>query len=174
MPYAPVLNTARRKRQALAGLTVTAVLAAGALGTSTGAIAADEPPSTPVPIATPDGQISSYVLNAQKQKPNQTAAVARAVRRAGGTVIQTWPQIGVVVAHSTDADFREEVVEHGPVASVGPTRTVAVKEGTPGAATTGSSRMGARAARRASPRASSPTPRPRTWSPTRARPSSGT
>jgi subtilisin family serine protease len=49
--------------------------------------------------------------------------------------VASWPQIGVVVAHSTSASFREDVVDRGPVASVGPTRTVAVKEGTPGTAT---------------------------------------
>lgn len=114
---------------ALIGLSAAVLLTA-----TLPATAADEPTSTPVPIVTPDGQVSSYVLNAVKQKANQTASVERAVRKAGGTVVQSWPQIGVVVAHSTDADFRTEVVEHGPVASVGPTRTVAVSEGTPGTA----------------------------------------
>ncbi|GAA1479061.1 S8 family serine peptidase [Nocardioides aestuarii] len=119
-----------------------AALTAATLGASTGASAAPaEDPSTPVPIATPEGQLSSYVLNAVRQKPNQTRSVERAVRKAGGTVVQSWPEIGVVVAHATSEDFRSEVLDLGPIASVGPTRTTAVKEGTPG---TTSSRLSAR------------------------------
>jgi subtilisin family serine protease len=126
----------------LIAAVTTAALTAATLGASTGATAAPaEDPSTPVPIVTPEGQLSSYVVNAVRQTPIQTRAVERAVRVAGGTVVQSWPEIGVVVAHSTHADFRSEVVDHGPVASVGPTRTAAVKEGTPGAA---SSRLAAR------------------------------
>lgn len=97
--------------------------------------AADQPTSTPVPIATPDGMLMSYLLNAKEANPGQTLLVERAVRAAGGTVVQSWPQIGVVVAHSTRSAFRADVVrlaEGHAVESVGATRTVAVKEGTPG------------------------------------------
>ena len=123
-----------RTRSALTGLLATSALVAAslaALGQASAAPSA-EPPSTPVPIATPDGQTSSYVVNAKRQTPAQTAAVESAVEQAGGTVVQSWPEIGVVVAHSRDADFRRTVPGLGPVASVGATRTVAVSEGTPG------------------------------------------
>lgn len=114
-----------------------AVLGLSVMGaqSATGAVTA-EPVSTPVPIATPDGQISSYVINAKVASPGQVRKVEKAVTSAGGVVVQSWPQIGVVVAHSTKADFRTAVVSaaKNAVESVGATRTVAVSEGTPAGA----------------------------------------
>ncbi len=124
-----------RVRKALLGLSTTALVLTGSFGGALAAPVEDEPSSTPVPIATPDGQISSYVVNARKQKASHAANVERAVVRAGGVVVQSWPQIGVVVAHSDKASFRSAVLRDGSVDSVGATRTVAVKEGTPGTAT---------------------------------------
>ena len=60
----------------------------------------DEPPSTPVPISTPDGLLMSYVLNAKHANHGQMKKVEAAVERADGVIIQSWRQIGVVVAHS--------------------------------------------------------------------------
>ena len=106
------------------------------------ATANGEPVSTSVPITTPDGLLMSYVVNAKGANPAQTQRVTTAVRRAGGVVVQAWPEIGVVIAHSTNGSFRADVVAKGgpAVASVGATRSVAVTEGTPGrdAATDGS------------------------------------
>ena len=89
--------------------------------------------STPVPVVTPDGYLMSYVVNAKVANPGQTRLVERAVVAAGGVVVQSWPQIGVVVAHSDRAAFRADVVRHGgnAVSSVGASRTAAVSEGTP-------------------------------------------
>ena len=119
---------------AAAGLTLAglAVSTPGATA-SPGGVSADGPPSTPVPISTPDGVVSAYVLNAKHANPGQTRLVERAVREAGGVVVQTWPQIGVVVAHSDRAAFRDQVRRLGGNAleSVGATRTVPVTEGTP-------------------------------------------
>src|SRR5699024_10541672 len=98
-----------------------------------GATTLAEPPSTPVPVATPDGQLSSYVINVKNINPGQVRKVEKAVTTAGGVVVQSWPQIGVVIAHSTDADFRTAVAAAAGSAihSVGPTRTAPVGEGTP-------------------------------------------
>ncbi|WP_313366346.1 S8 family serine peptidase [Microbacterium sp.] len=92
-----------------------------------------EKASTPVPISTPDGQVSSYVVNTKIVNPGQVRKAEAAVVAAGGVVVQSWPQIGVIVAHSTKADFRTAVVAAGgnSIASAGPTRSVAVSEGTP-------------------------------------------
>ncbi|MGH3425380.1 MAG: S8 family peptidase [Nocardioidaceae bacterium] len=116
-----------------------AVASAALLGTLvTGNAAASQSgdqPSTPVPVATPDGLLMSYVVNAKHANPGQTRLAKRAVRDAGGTVVQSWPQIGVVIAHSTQSEFRDDVVEMAKgnaVESVGASRTVAVSEGTPG------------------------------------------
>lgn len=76
--------------------------------------------------------MSSYVVNAKKTTAQGTADARAVVRQAGGTVVQQWPQIGVIVVHSTHADFRADVYRLGrkSVASVGATRTVAVSERT--------------------------------------------
>ena len=89
--------------------------------------------STPVPVVTPDGYLMSYVVNAKVANPGQTRLVERAVVAAGGVVVQSWPQIGVVVAHSDRAAFRPDVVRLGgnAVSSVGASRSAAVSEGTP-------------------------------------------
>ena len=129
---------ASRMRPRVARLAAAAaVVGLGVIGaqSATGATQ-DEPVSTPVPISTPEGQISSYVINTKIVSPGQVRKVERAVQSAGGVVVQSWPQIGVVVAHSTKADFRTTVVAEArnAVESVGPTRSVAVSEGTPAGA----------------------------------------
>lgn len=87
--------------------------------------------STPVPVDLSEGRLMSYVVNT-RAKPGQVRLAERAVRDAGGTVVQSWAQIGVVVAHSTKADFLSKVRSAKAVESAGPTRTAAVSEGTPG------------------------------------------
>jgi len=121
-------------RRALAVATATS-LALTALGSVAGS-AADEPESTPVPIVTPDGAVFSYVVNTEHTSARETALAIKAVVRAGGVAVQAWPQIGVVVAHSANGSFREDVLtadRAGVVESVGATRTVSPTEGTPGA-----------------------------------------
>lgn len=128
----------RRRHAAIAaaaGLTTALVGLAGADVTATAAptSAADGPTSTPVPISAPDGTVMSYVLNARNATPGQTRLLERAVVDAGAVVVQAWPQIGVVVAHSDRASFRDAVREDAGsvLESVGATRTVGVSEGTP-------------------------------------------
>lgn len=121
----------------------TAAAAAVALGlavatpsgsATAAAEAGSEPASTPVPISTPDGQVFAYAVDAKIADPGQTLKVEKAVTAAGGTVVQAWPQIGVVIAHSANGSFRSDVVKGAygaAVAAVGATRTVPVSEGTP-------------------------------------------
>jgi len=121
-------------RRALAVATAT-TLALTALGSVAGN-AADEPESTPVPIVTPDGALFSYVVNTERTGARDAKLAIKAVTRADGVVVQAWPQIGVVVAHSANGSFREDVLaadRSGVVESVGATRTVSPTEGTPGA-----------------------------------------
>ncbi|MFI6428179.1 S8 family peptidase [Promicromonospora sp. NPDC050880] len=120
-------------RRAVAVATAT-TLALTALGSVAGN-AADEPESTPVPIVTPDGALFSYVVNTDRAGAHDTALAVKAVTRADGVVVQSWPQIGVIVAHSANGSFREDVVaadRFGVIESVGATRTVSPTEGTPG------------------------------------------
>ena len=121
-----------RRRAAIAVASATVLGTALFSGTATAAPSA-EPVSTPVPIVTPDGMLMSYIVNAKAANPGQTRLVERAVVAAGGVVVQSWPEIGVVVAHSQRSAFRTDVVVAGgnAVESVGATRTVAVSEGTP-------------------------------------------
>jgi subtilisin family serine protease len=123
---------------AAVGLTTTLVALAGAdiSATASPAASVDGPTSTPVPINAPDGTVMSYVLNARNATPGQTRLLEKAVVDGGGVVVQAWPQIGVVVAHSDRSAFRDTVREEaGPILeSVGATRTVGVSEGTPEAA----------------------------------------
>ena len=84
----------------------------------------------------PDGATMSYVVNTMANN-GQMQKAGRAVADAGGTVVQEWPQIGVIVAHATHASFRDDLLDSrfgNAVQSVGATRTVAVTEGTPSAA----------------------------------------
>lgn len=129
------LCSARRLRAAAlsvaTGLTVAGLAATA--GGATASPAPAEPVSTPVPLSTPDGVVSAYLLNAAQANPGRTRLVERAVRAAGGVVVQTWPQIGVVVAHSDRAAFRDDVrrLAGHALESVGATRSVPVTEGTP-------------------------------------------
>lgn len=112
----------------------TAVCAAAAIGlligSATTATAVAAEPSTPVPVNPPDGTVMSYVVNAGKANPGQVRKVEKAVAEAGGVVVQTWPEIGVVVAQSDRAAFRDRVKVTGKnaVESVGATRTVEVSD----------------------------------------------
>ncbi len=124
------------KRRLAATAAALAMVGAAFVGGATGTASAagtDEPTSTPVDMNFPDGMLMSYVVNAKVANPGQTRLVERAVEAAGGVVVQSWPQIGVVIAHSDRAAFRANVVAKGGnvVASVGATRTAGVSEGTP-------------------------------------------
>src|SRR5512141_739114 len=100
----------RRGAVAVASLALASTAALGGVAVaSTDA----EPVSTPVAINTPDGQLMSYVVNARIANPGQTRLVETAVRAAGGVVVQSWPQIGVVIAHSKVSTFRADVLVKG-------------------------------------------------------------
>ena len=75
------------------------------------------------------GELMNYVVNATAT--GTTAKSEAAIKAAGGTVVQSWPQIGVVVAQSTDTGFLAKVkaAEPNTVQSVGATRTAATTEG---------------------------------------------
>lgn len=140
-PHGPHRLRSTGRSHSIAGLAFAAsgALLAGALlgsGPATAATTAAttaQDGSTPVPVVTADGTLMSYVVNAKAANPGQTRLVEKAVAASGGVVVQSWPQIGVVVAHSDRAAFRADVVERGgsAVESVGASRTAAVREGTP-------------------------------------------
>jgi len=124
-----VTSPSRRTSRALAAAAALALAGAAAATAVAGPAAAQ-----PLTRTTPAPGLMSYVVNTDAS----VADVARArlaVARAGGSVVVDYPEIGVVVARSTAADFPERVLA-SPYArvvdSVGPTRTTAVVEGLPG------------------------------------------
>ncbi|WP_236241233.1 S8 family serine peptidase [Streptomyces sp. CC228A] len=68
-----------------------------------------------------DGPVLSYVVNVDGGR--HAGAVRRAVERAGGTVVESYDAIGVLVVHSGNPRFAETIRGVRGVASAGATRT---------------------------------------------------
>jgi subtilisin family serine protease len=88
--------------------------------------------ATAVPAADPvPGPLMNYVVNT-KASPGDVRKVEQAVKSAGGTVLTAYRQLGVVVAQSSNANFRTDVRkgrDGRDVQSVGATRTAPVTDG---------------------------------------------
>ncbi|GAB47560.1 S8 family serine peptidase [Mobilicoccus pelagius] len=114
-----------------AGTLVVPALLASAVPASAGA---SEGPSTTVPVVAPEGRTMSYVVNVAKVNHGQMQKAERAVAAAGGTVVQRYEEIGVLVVQSTRSSFLPTLRAgaKGTIESAGPTRTVPVSEA-PGA-----------------------------------------
>jgi subtilisin family serine protease len=108
-----------------AGLAVTAALGATFLipGTANAAI---QSPARAAVTETVPGALMNYAVNVTKANRGQTLKVERAVAAAGGTVIESYAEIGVVIAQSDNAAFAQSVATEKAVLSVGATRTAAV------------------------------------------------
>lgn len=81
----------------------------------------------------PQAPTRSYVVNVgtgDAIAPARVRSVRAAITRAGGTVVQAWPQIGVFVVHSSHAGFDTRLTPSAAtrITGVGPTRTVPVTE----------------------------------------------
>ncbi len=118
--------TSLARRVQVSGLAVTAAL---------GLAVASAAPATAGPAAKPTGAavervagpLMNYAVNATAANRGQTLKVERAVQAAGGTVVASYAEIGVVIAQSDNANFARALRLDGAVASVGATRTAAVK-----------------------------------------------
>ena len=130
------MSRSSRPRRLTAGLAAAA-LALTTLGAATAnAVPLDEP----VP-----GPLMNYVVNTQAS-PGDVRTVEDAVRAAGGTVVTAYQQLGVVIAQSTNANFRTDVRagdDGRVVQSVGATRTAPVSEGPVGSGTTSAAGLNA-------------------------------
>lgn len=109
---------------------VPSLPAAQAAGLSSDRAGVPAAPAAPATAQTPAAP-RSYVVNVGTGAAigaARVAIVAAAVRQAGGTVVQSWPQVGVLVVHSSRADFttRLRPSSQTRITSVGPTRTVPV------------------------------------------------
>jgi subtilisin family serine protease len=121
-----------RPRRLSAGLAAATL----ALTSLSAATAYGAPLDDPAP-----GPLMNYVINT-KASPGHVRKVEDAVKDAGGTVLSSYRQFGVVVAQSTNANFKVDVRagrDGREVQSVGATRTVAVTEGAGGSSSTGQS-----------------------------------
>ncbi|MGW3561739.1 S8 family peptidase [Streptomyces sp. NPDC000963] len=109
-----------RRGRALAlpvGLALTASL--GFL--PSGASAAELSDAPAAAVAT-DGPKLSYVVNVDGGRSTATS-VKKAIAAAGGTVVVSYDQIGVIVVHSQNPDFAKQVRKARGVVSAGATRT---------------------------------------------------
>ncbi|MBC9729483.1 S8 family serine peptidase [Streptomyces sp. TRM68367] len=80
--------------------------------------AAAETPAAPAA----DASSFSYVVNVRPGH-GTSAQVKKAVGKAGGTVVTSYDQIGVIVAHSANPDFAKDMRRVRGVESAGATRT---------------------------------------------------
>ena len=118
-------TSTRSRRSLAAGIALTAALGATVLVPSVANAAPDSKGKPPViqPVA---GPLMNYAVNVTKANHGQTKKVERAVEAAGGTVIESYDEIGVVIAQSSNAVFSQMVASEKAVLSVGATRTAPV------------------------------------------------
>ncbi|MGW3073163.1 MULTISPECIES: S8 family peptidase [unclassified Kitasatospora] len=106
-----------RTRHAAVGVVLAT---AGALALPAGtAVAAPTADST-------TGPLMSYVVNT-KANHGQVQKVEKAITGLGGTVVQSYEQVGVVVARSNDTKFAEKLRLAKGVDSVGASRTKGIQ-----------------------------------------------
>ncbi|MFE4054592.1 S8 family serine peptidase [Streptomyces sp. YIM B13518] len=118
-----------RHRRALvipAGMAMATALAFLPNTAATAAPAAERPAAS-----TADATPLSYVVNV-KGGHGTAAHVKKAIVKAGGTIVTSYDRIGVIVVHSSDADFAKTVRTVRGVQSAGATRNAPL----PSAATT--------------------------------------
>ncbi|MFI5704317.1 S8 family peptidase [Streptomyces xanthochromogenes] len=113
------ISRTRRAVAASAGLA-TAVALALLPGTASAASAGAG--SVAPKAAATAGPELSYIVNVRPGQGN-SARVQRAVAQAGGSVLQAYDRIGVLVVHSANADFAKTIRKVRGVDSAGATRT---------------------------------------------------
>ncbi|MFF8847463.1 S8 family serine peptidase [Streptomyces sp. NPDC015127] len=112
------LGSRRRRALALpAGLALTASLGFLPAGTASAAVTDDV-----LAAVSTDGPKLSYVVNVNGGH-GTAKAVKKAIAEAGGTVVHSYDQIGVIVVHSQNPAFAETIRQVRGVQSAGATRT---------------------------------------------------
>ncbi|MFF9204823.1 S8 family serine peptidase [Streptomyces sp. NPDC014986] len=110
-----------RSRRRLA-LAVPVVLSLTASLGFLPAAASAAPRTAPAAERAADAPSLAYVVNTEVDR-RTIASVKRAIAAAGGTVVVTYDRIGVIVVHSADPAFGEEIRKARGVRSAGATRT---------------------------------------------------
>jgi len=114
-----------RRRALTAGIAIGAVVSLGIL-LPTAASADETGKHDPPPVQIVRGDVMNYAINVTRANNGQTTKVERAVIAAGGHVVASYPEIGVVIAQSDNTLFSEGLVGQKGVESVGATRTAPV------------------------------------------------
>ncbi|CAM5692078.1 Subtilisin family serine protease OS=Streptomyces griseomycini OX=66895 GN=FHS37_000035 PE=3 SV=1 [Streptomyces griseomycini] len=109
-----------RRRLALAVPVVLSLTAS--LGFLPAAASAAAPRTAPTAEQAADAPTLAYVVNTRVDR-RTIASVEKAVAAAGGTVVVTYDRIGVIVVHSANPEFGEEIRKARGVQSAGATRT---------------------------------------------------
>ncbi|MFF1710507.1 S8 family serine peptidase [Streptomyces sp. NPDC058268] len=122
-----------RSRRVLAlplGMAVASAVAflPGTASAQPDAAAQQNSPVSSAVSALADGTSMSYVVNVRaghggSPSGKTSADVKKAIAKAGGTVVIAYDRIGVIVVHSSDADFAKKIRGAKGVASAGATRT---------------------------------------------------
>lgn len=103
--------------------------AAAIAATATCAVAATTMTATAPAGAAPLDAPTSFVV---AQGGTGTGKAVAAVKAAGGTVIQEWPQIGVVIASATDDTFDDMARKSPGIVAAGPSRAMQAYQPTAG------------------------------------------
>jgi len=119
-------NSPTRRRGLATGVALTAALGASVLFPGVAVAAPGAPAGHGTAIEAVPGPLMNYAVNATTANRGQTLKVERAVKAAGGTVIESYAEIGVVIAQSANARFADSVATEKAVLSVGATRTAEV------------------------------------------------
>ncbi|MFF3766587.1 S8 family serine peptidase [Streptomyces sp. NPDC001922] len=118
-------RSALRSRRALAvpaGMALATALAFLPAAATAAPLHPGGTTAAPAPRAE-DGTALSYVVNVQRPDQVTIARVKKEIVRAGGTVVQVYDRIGVVVAHAADPGFAQRIRAVQGVQSAGATRT---------------------------------------------------
>lgn len=97
-----------------------AVCAASGAAASFALMSAPAQAAPPIPSEPLPGPTSFVVLQGGKGVDKAVAAV----KASGGTVVQQWPQIGVVIASASDGSFDDKARKQPGIVSAGPTRAM--------------------------------------------------
>ncbi|SDK85492.1 S8 family peptidase [Streptomyces indicus] len=111
------LRSRRRRIAAPLGLVLTLATLGVAPAAAQAATSAEVPTAT-----TQTGPKLPYVVNTRTDH-RTISAVEKAIAKAGGEVVITYRQIGVIVVHSTNPSFGEQIRKVRGVQSAGATRT---------------------------------------------------
>lgn len=101
---------------------------AAVLGAALGCAVAASAVAVPATAAPTEGPTSFVVV----QGGTGTDKAVAAIDAAGGTVVQEWPQIGVVIATANDDTFDDEARTEPGIVAAGPTRNMRAYQPTAG------------------------------------------